>query len=115
MKQGLGFAAVAVVMILGLAWGITVMRPEPAFARAIWSSAVIALVAQVIGFGLAKPFVKDNPIAGWGLAGMLRFFVVVGHAVVGTKALGVESGPALMSLVGFLFVTMLVEPLFLRS
>jgi hypothetical protein len=31
------------------------------------------------------------------------------------KALGLVSGPALLSLVGFLFVTMLVEPLFLRS
>jgi hypothetical protein len=113
VKQGLAFAAVAAAMILGLAWGITVMRPD--LARTIWSSAVIALVAQVIGFALAKPFVKENPIAGWGLAGMLRFAVVVLHAVVGTKALGVESGPALMSLVGFLFVTMLVEPLFLKS
>ena len=40
--------------------------------------------------------------------------VLVLHAFVGVKALGLDSGPALLSLAGFLFVTMLVEPLFLK-
>lgn len=115
MKKALAFAAVAALITLGGAWGITALRPEPEVARAVWSSAVIALAVQVLSFAIARPFVATNPIAGWGLGSLLRMLVLMLHAVVGTKALGLESGPALMSLVGFLFVTMLVEPLFLKQ
>lgn len=115
MKQWMAFSAMAAVMILGGAWGITVLRPEPEIARAVWTSAVIALGVQLVAFGLARPFVKTNPVAGWGLGSLLRMLVLVLYAVVGTKALALSSTPALVSLVGFLFVTMLVEPLFLKQ
>lgn len=115
MRQGLAFGAVAAVLILGGAWGITLLRPEPEIARAVWSSAVIALAVQLLAYVIAKPFVKENPIAGWGLGSLLRFAVVMLHAFVGVTALGLQSGPALLSLVGFLFVTMLIEPLFLKQ
>ncbi len=115
MKKALAFFAIAAVLTLGAAWGITVLRPEPELARAVWTSAVIALVVQVLSFAIAKPFVATNPIAGWGLGSLLRMLVLVLYATVGTKALALSAGPALMSLVGFLFVTMLVEPLFLKQ
>ncbi|MBX3173536.1 MAG: hypothetical protein KF709_03945 [Gemmatimonadaceae bacterium] len=115
MKQGAIFFAVAAVITLGGAWGITLLRPEPELARAVWSSAVIALGVQVLAFAVARPFVATNPIAGWGLGSLIRFAVVMVHAFVGVKVLGLQSGPALLSLVGFLFVTMLVEPLFLKQ
>lgn len=115
MKKSLGFFALAALITLGGAWGITVLRPEPEIARAVWSSAVIALGVQILAFAIARPFVATNPIAGWGLGSLLRMLVVMVHAVVGVKALGLQSGPALMSLVGFLFITMLVEPLFLKQ
>lgn len=76
---------------------------------------MIALGVQVLAFAVARPFVATNPIAGWGLGSLIRFAVVMVHAFVGVKALGLQSGPALLSLVGFLFVTMLVEPLFLKQ
>lgn len=115
MRQGLAFVAVVTVLTLGGAWGITLLRPEPDLARAVWSSAVIALGVQLLAFAVARPFVATNPIAGWGLGSLIRFAVVMLHAFVGVKALGLVSGPALLSLVGFLFVTMLVEPLFLKQ
>lgn len=115
MKQALAFAALAAVITLGGAWGITALRPEPAIAHAVWTSAVIALFVQIVAFMIARPFVKTNPIAGWGLGSLLRMLVLILYAVVGTKALGLESGPALISFVVFLFVTMLVEPLFLKQ
>lgn len=114
MKKALAFAAVAALITLGGAWGITLLRPEPEIARAVWSSAVIALGVQLIAFAVAKPFLAKNPIAGWGLGSLIRFTVLILHASVGTNALGLESGPALLSLAGFLFVTMLIEPLFLK-
>lgn len=115
MRRSLAFGATCAVVILGGAWGITLLRPEPGMARAVWSSAVIALGVQLVAFAIARPFVATNPIAGWGLGSLLRFAVVMVHALAGIRALGLESGPALVSLVGFLFVTMLVEPLFLRT
>lgn len=115
MNKALAFAAVAALITLGGAWGITTLRPEPEIARAVWTSAVISLFVQIISFAIARPFVKTNPIAGWGLGSLLRMLVLILYAVVGTKALGLQSGPALLSLVGFLFVTMLVEPLFLKQ
>jgi hypothetical protein len=113
VKQVLSFAAVSLVLILGGAWGITVLRPDPEIARAVWASAVIALVVQGVAFAVARQFVATNAIVGWGIGSLIRFGMVLVHALVGVRALGLESGPALLSLVGFLFVTMVIEPLFL--
>lgn len=113
MKRGLMFFGLAAVLIFGGAWGITALKPGAELARAVWSSAVIAFAVQLLAFAIARPFVKTNPIAGWGLGSLVRFAVVMLHAFVGVPALGLASGPALISLVGFLFVTMIVEPLFL--
>ncbi len=115
MKRAVAFLGVAALLTLGGAWGITTLRPEPELARAVWTSAVIALGVQGLAFAIARPFVATNPIAGWGLGSLLRMLVLVLYATVGTKALGLVAGPALLSLVGFLFVTMLVEPLFLKQ
>jgi len=115
VNRALAFLGVSAVLVLGGAWGITALRPEPGIARAVWSSAVIALGVQALAFVLARPFVATNPIAGWGLGSLLRFGAVAVHALVGVKALALESGPALLSLVAFLFVTMLIEPLFLKQ
>lgn len=114
MRHALAFAGLTVLLTLGGAWGITLLRPEPEIARAVWSSAVIALGVQLVAFAVARPFVATNPIAGWGIGSLIRFGVLALHALVGVKALGLESGPALLSLVAFFFVTMLVEPLFLK-
>ncbi len=115
MKKGLAFGAVAAAIIFGGALGITVLRPGAELARAVWTSAVIAFGVQLVAFAVARPFVATNPIAGWGLGSLLRLAVLLVYAFVGVQALGLASGPALLSLAGFLFVTMLVEPLFLRS
>ena len=115
MKKGIAFGAVAALIIFGSAWGVTILRPDAELARAVWTSAVIAFAVQLLAFAVARPFVATNPIAGWGLGSLIRFAVLMVYAFVGVKALGLASGPALVSLAGFLFVTMLVEPLFLRS
>lgn len=115
MKKGIAFGAVAALIIFGSAWGVTILRPDAELARAVWTSAFIALGVQLLAFAIARPFVATNPIAGWGLGSLIRFAVLMVYAFVGVKALGLASGPALVSLAGFLFVTMLVEPLFLRS
>jgi hypothetical protein len=114
-RRAVQFAMVAAVLVFGAAWGVTTLRPEPEIARAVWTSAVIAFVVQLLSFAVALPFLRTNPVAGWGLGSILRFAVLLLHALVGVKALGLASGPALLSLAGFLFITMLVEPLFLKA
>ena len=115
MRKGLAFGAVAALIIFGGAFGVTLLRPEAELARAVWASAFIAFGVQLVAFAVARPFLGTNPIAGWGLGSLIRFAVLLAYAFVGVKALGLASGPALVSLVGFFFVTMLVEPLFLRT
>lgn len=115
MSQGVRFGLLAAVLVFGGAWGITLLRPDPEVAKAVWTSAVIAFGVQLLSFAVAKPFLKENPIVGWGLGSLLRFAVLLLHAFVGVRALDLASGPALLSLAGFLFITMLVEPLFLKT
>lgn len=114
MTRALQFSVLAAVLIFGGAWGVTALRPEPEIARAVWTSAFIAFGVQLLSFAIARPFQATNPIAGWGLGSLLRFAVLLLHAFVGVKVLGLASGPALVSLAAFLFITMLVEPLFLK-
>ena len=114
MKRGLAFGGLAALIIVIGALGITVLVPGPEVARAVWTSAVLALGVQLLSFAVARPFLATNPIAGWGIGSALRLAVVVVYGLIGVKALGLVPGPALLSLVAFLFVTMLVEPLFLK-
>jgi hypothetical protein len=115
MRRGAAFTALAALLVGGIAWLVTRRVTDPRAVEAIWTSAGIAVVVQALTFAVARPFVTSNPIAGWGLGSLIRFAVVVGHALLGIPALGHPSGTALVSLVGFFFVTMLFEPLFLRS
>jgi len=115
MRRAVQFTLVAAVLIFGSALGVSLLRTEPEIVRAVWSSAFIAFAVQLLAFAVARPFMATNPIAGWGIGSLIRFAVLMLHAFVGVKALGLASGPALVSLAAFLFITMLVEPLFLKT
>ena len=84
--------------------------------RAVWTAAGIAYVIQLIAFGLLV-----------GLGGQPQLFMIawVGGMMFRFGALGVCAAwlsktnvlplsTTLMSLVGFLFLLLLIEPLFLR-
>lgn len=114
IKRGLAFAATCVAMIGILAWAATTAFGDAAADRAVWIGAVIAVVVQVGSFAVVWPIVTKNPIAGWGVGSLIRFAVVVIHGFAGVKVFALPLGPALLSLVAFLFVTMLVEPFFLK-
>ncbi len=113
-RKLLAFAAVCVSMIGILAWAVTAGAGDAGFDRAVWAGAVIAVVVQVGAFAVIWPIAAKNPIAGWGVGSLIRFTAVIVHGFAGVKVLELELGPALLSLVGFLFITMLVEPFFLK-
>ena len=108
------FAGVTLLVVLVGGWLFGLLYAAPEAQRAVWTSAAVAFVVQLFGFAIVRLAARSNPIAGWGLGALLRFAVlgVYGFVVVG--ALGLASGPALLSLAAFFFVSTLVEPLLLN-
>ncbi|CAN5280987.1 hypothetical protein BH09GEM1_BH09GEM1_01960 [soil metagenome] len=103
--------AVACVVAIGLAGGVfIVVFGSPAERSAVWISALFALVVQVSAFVLARSMVDGGRgIAGWGLGALICFvaLIVFGFA---SRALGLPSNAALLSLATFFFLTELIEP-----
>ena len=115
MKAMVRFAAVGAV-IIAVSGGVLalVYGGEPA-RRAIIASALVAFVVQLLAFAVVKLAAEKNVIAGWGVGAILRFLVFVVYALVLVRALGLPSSPALISMALFLFLSTLVEPLFLNT
>lgn len=83
--------------------------------RAIGTSALVAFVVQLIAFAIMRLSAKENVVAGWGVGALLRFLVFAVYALVIVKALALPAGAAMISMAVFLFVSTLLEPLFLNS
>lgn len=113
-RRAILFAVASAVLMFGGAALIALVAGNAEVARAVWTSAGIAFVVQLVAFGVAVPFLAKNPIMGWGLGSVLRLLVLVLYALVGLKSLGLAATPALLSLAGFLFASMLLETLFLK-
>jgi hypothetical protein len=113
-RRGLLFAAASAALMFGGAALISALSGSDEVSRALWMSASIAFVVQLVAFGIAVPFLARNPIMGWGLGSVLRLVVLVLYALVGLKSLGLAATPALLSLAGFLFASMLLETFFLK-
>ena len=114
--KSLALFAVASLLLIGLAAGLMILiYQSPDAARAVWTSAAVAFSVQVIAFAIVKLSAKTNVMAGWGVGAILRFLVLGIYALVIVKALGLNSGAALVSLVAFFFVSTLLEPLLLKS
>jgi hypothetical protein len=107
---------VQVVLVVGIALIVTrTAWTSPDAVRAVWASAWLAMVVQLLTFSIARLVARENVMAGWGLGAVLRFATLGAWALLGIKALGLLSGPALLSLAIFFFVSTLVEPLFLNG
>jgi hypothetical protein len=104
-------SCVLIIAIIGaIAWGIS----SPAGRQAVLVSAALALVLQLLAFGVARSLQRRNLLLGWGLGSTLRLVALVLYAVAVAKLWRAPIGPALLSFVAFLFVTTVVEPVFLR-
>lgn len=112
--RALQFAAASALVVFGLAWVITAVAASDAVSRAVWTSAALAFGVQLVTFAVAWPFLAKNPLMGWGLGSLLRLLTLVLYALVGVSSSGLAAAPALLSLAGFFFVSMLLESLFLK-
>jgi len=100
-------------VLAGLAWLATLLVHGERVALSIWTSAALAFAVQVAGFAFASALQPVNVMAGWGAGMVLRFGSLVAYALA-VKSLGWPVAESLVSYAGFLFVSTLIEPLFLK-
>jgi hypothetical protein len=113
MKRIAAFAALAAALTATTGAIMTIVWSTPAEERAIWLSAAIAFVVQMLAFAAASLVRRDQALVGWGLGAIMRLVTLAVYALVFVKALGLPATAALVSLATFFFVSTLVEPLLL--
>jgi len=108
------YASAALALIAATGWLMTFAFSGPRDAAAIRLSAVVAGVVQLVAFAVTRTYAGRHILAAWGAGSLLRLATVVIYALLAVKVLGVAPVAALVSLVTFLFLSTLIEPLFLR-
>jgi hypothetical protein len=109
------FGVAQALLVAAAAWGLQrYVWTDWAGGSAVRASGWLAVVVQCFTFAIARLVARRQVIAGWGVGVLLRFAVVAAWALVGASALGLPGAPALLSLVLFLFLSTLLEPLFLQ-
>jgi len=116
LKRSLLFTA-ACAALIGALWVILfLIFTEPDVRRALAISASVAFLVQVAAFLVVREMARrKNVMAGWGIAIALRFGALVIFALVAVPRLGLPLSASLLGLVTFLFVSTLIEPLFLKT
>ena len=111
MARGLVLYGLACVVAIGLAAGVFVaIYPGSGERQAVLVSALVALVVQLVAFSFARLLAaRGNGIAGWGMGAVLCMATLVVFGFV-SRALGLPSNAALLSLATFFFLTELIEP-----
>ena len=115
LRAWIAYALAGAVVIAVAALGISLVA-GPHVTRAVWVSAAFAYALQAIAFAMLL-LVRDQTqlfMAGW-LGGMvLRFAAVGGVAFYASRFTALPLEALLLSLVGFVFLLLLLEPVFLR-
>jgi hypothetical protein len=113
---GLAGFAIASLALIGVAGvGLSYLFRGPGDAQAIWISAALAWLTQLAAFPLVRRLTTTNLMTGWGVGSLVRLGTLLVYTLVGSLVLHLSMTPALVSLALFYFLTMVIEPLFLRS
>jgi hypothetical protein len=110
-----GFALASLALIVAAAAGLTLLFRGEGEARAVWISAAVAFLTQVIAFPAVRRLTRTNLIVGWGTGTLIRFGTLGAYALVAALVLHLPMTPALVGLAVFYFLSIVIEPLFLRS
>jgi hypothetical protein len=113
MKRFLAFALASAALIGLVAFLAVLAFPGQGRQDAIITSAGIAFMVQVFGFGLVAFLAPANVMLGWGAGMLVRLITLMVHGFIGARIIGQEAGAALLSLAAFFFLTSIIEPLFL--
>lgn len=116
MKRTFFFAAACAALIAALWALMVVMFTDTTVRRAVAITAALAFMVQMVAFLIAREMARrKNVIAGWGIGIALRFSALVILALVAVPKLELPLSASLLSLATFLFVSTLIEPLFLKT
>lgn len=115
MKRYAAFLAACLTVMAGALAVLMLVYGQPDERRALWIGAGFALVVQLAAFSVVRLMSSRNIIAGWGLGVILRFGALALFALVVAPRLGLPLAAALLSVAIYLFLTTLVEPLFLAK
>ena len=108
------YALVTIALIAIAAWLLTLALTDAGAASAIGISATVAIVVQIAAFAVTARMAPTNVIAAWGAGALARMLTLFVYALLAVKVFGLPAVPALISLAVFLFLSTLLEPLFLR-
>lgn len=108
---GYFLAVLAGVGVVGLVSWVFTDTPG---RQAVLVSAGVAVVVQVGAFAVARSLREKQLWLGWGLGSLLRLMSLVLYALIVARLWRAPIAPALLSLAGMLFVTTVVEPIFLK-
>ena len=113
MRAYVGYAVIGAGVVALLA-GLLGWLLGPAAARSIWWAAAVAYVVQVIAFAALMRYRKRSQafLTAWGGGILVRMVVVLLGAWWVMRSDVLEPAPALLGLAGFLFVLLLLEPVF---
>jgi hypothetical protein len=104
----------ACVLIMAIIATAIVAFSRGAVVHVVIVSAVTALAVQLGAFLVARAFRVRNMLLGWGLGSAMRLVALVIYAVLVARLWRATMAPALLSFAAFLFVTTVVEPVFLK-
>lgn len=115
LRAWLAYALTAAVVVVVAALATSLLG-GPSINRAVWLAAAFAYGLQAIAFAMLL-LVRDRAelfMAGWLGGMMLRFAAVGGLAFYASRFTTLPLAALLLSLVGFVFLLLLLEPVFLR-
>nr|PZN89612.1 MAG: hypothetical protein DIU52_12300 [bacterium] len=109
----LGYA-VASGLAVGLGVLVAAVWLGPQDAAAVRTAAVAAYVIQVVGFAALVSARGARFFVAWGGGTLLRLGAVLAAAVWLARTQARPPAPLMLGLAGFLFVLLLLEPIFFR-
>jgi hypothetical protein len=115
LKAWLWYGAAALVLVVAVA-GVATLVVTDGSAGAVWFAAGVAYLLQLVAFA-ALVAVRSRVhlfLLGWMAGLILRFAAVGGVAFWLARDPVFPLRPALISLVAFVFMLLLLEPVFLR-
>lgn len=112
-RRGSLFAAI-VLAITVVGTGLLELRYSNEFERqAVRLSALLTFAVQMLAFQVARSGGPKRVLAAWGAGALLRMTLLVAWGIVAVKALGLPAEATLVSTATMLFLSTLIEPLFL--
>lgn len=104
------FGAILVALIAVTGWILAQSFKSPGERQAIWISAAVVVLVQLLTFGIVKVMGRRNAmLAGWGIGIVVRATALALYGLLFAKLLGLPLAAALVSFAVFMFASMLLE------